>query len=134
MCVYSYIYFLCKLIDSSTVYWPLTVETLGLHSSCSFSFGLVMNTRTKIHQCSARAIFTAVPHGQQQAASHLYQRQQKDVEIKSALVITIKVKKIIGPKIPGNIKPAIPAAFRMHAWLGESRALGAEEKHARERL
>lgn len=62
------------------------------------------------------------PHlRQKQAASHFYQTQQKDVKIKSALVITIKVKKIIAPKIPGNIKPTIPAELRMHAWLRKSR-------------
>ncbi len=90
-----------------------------------------MNTRTKIYECNARAIFTAVPHRQQQAASHLYQRQQKDVEIKSALVITIKVKKIIAQKFPATSTPLSP--LRSGCTLGlEKAVLGAEGKYARD--
>ncbi len=87
-----------------------------------------MNTRTKIHQCSARAIFTAVPHGQQQAASTSLSKTTKGCGDKISPRHNNKGKENNRAKIPGNIKPAIPAAFRMHAWLGESRALGAEEK------
>lgn len=63
-----------------------------------------------------------------QAASHLYQSRQKDVKIKSALVITIKVKKIIAPKFPATSNPL--SLLRSGCTLGSEKALlSAKEKY-----
>lgn len=75
-----------------------------------------------------RAIYTVFPHGGNKQPHIFIKVDKKDVKIKSALVITIKVKKIIAPKFPATSNPL--SLLRSGCTLGSEKALlSAKEKY-----
>lgn len=76
-----------------------------------------------------RAIYTAFPRGGNKQPHIFIKVDKKDVKIKSALVITIKVKKIIAPKFPATSNPL--SLLRSGCKLGSEKKplLSAKEKY-----